>query len=84
MQFQGSYLKWSAYQHYANCLMQSCVLYKLVSIFYNVSLYVVILYMCTGGLGGWSSEGCTTTELDSSGSVECSCTHLTAFAIVQV
>ena len=40
------------------------------------------LVMCTGGLGGWSSEGCTTKG--SRDRVDCSCKHLTTFAIVQV
>ena len=41
----------------------------------------VVMY--TGGQGNWSTEGCVTTGggPDSTGSVTCSCNHLTNFAV---
>ena len=44
---------------------------------------IVLLVMCTGGQGNWSTEGCMISGggPDSTGSVTCSCNHLTNFAV---
>ena len=51
---------------------------------FNEGFYQVNDHLCDIILKGWSTDGCTVSQVKQNGTVTCSCDHLSNFAVLVV